>query len=53
MLGTSLPVALDRGAGFPGLIVAMLFIAFGVGATKATISPLIGMARLWVCFNQD
>ncbi|KAF2019953.1 oligopeptide transporter [Aaosphaeria arxii CBS 175.79] len=42
MLTTSLPVALDRGAGLPGLIVAMFLIASGVGATKATVSPFIG-----------
>ncbi|CAO2658288.1 Nn.00g060110.m01.CDS01 [Neocucurbitaria sp. VM-36] len=42
MLTTSLPVALDRGAGLPGLIVAMFLIGLGVGAIKATISPFIG-----------
>ncbi|KAF9692384.1 hypothetical protein EKO04_009697 [Ascochyta lentis] len=42
MLTTSLPVALDHGAGFPGLIAAMVLIALGVGAIKATISPFIG-----------
>ncbi|KAH7084353.1 oligopeptide transporter [Paraphoma chrysanthemicola] len=42
MLATSLPVAIDRGAGLPGLVSAMFLIALGVGATKATVSPLIG-----------
>ncbi|EMD85234.1 hypothetical protein COCC4DRAFT_76455 [Bipolaris maydis ATCC 48331] len=42
MCTTSIPVALENGAGLPGLICAMFLIAFGVGATKATISPLIG-----------
>jgi POT family proton-dependent oligopeptide transporter len=42
MFATSLPVALDNGAGIPGLAVSMLFIGLGVGAVKATISPFIG-----------
>lgn len=42
MLATSLPVALDNGAGLPGLIAAMFLIGLGVGAIKATISPFIG-----------
>ncbi|KAF1828645.1 oligopeptide transporter [Decorospora gaudefroyi] len=42
MLATSLPVALDHGAGLPGLLAAMVLIALGVGAIKATISPFIG-----------
>ncbi|KAL1844005.1 hypothetical protein VTJ49DRAFT_6409 [Mycothermus thermophilus] len=42
MFGTSLPAALDRGAGIPGLAVTMLFIGLGVGCVKSTISPFIG-----------
>ncbi|KAK1981817.1 oligopeptide transporter [Colletotrichum cereale] len=42
MFATSLPSSLDRGAGLPGLIVAMVLVGLGVGATKATISPFIG-----------
>ncbi|KAL2133427.1 hypothetical protein VTI74DRAFT_2353 [Chaetomium olivicolor] len=42
MFATSLPVALDNGAGIPGLAVSMVFIGLGVGAVKSTISPFIG-----------
>ncbi|KAF3799835.1 putative peptide transporter ptr2 [Colletotrichum gloeosporioides] len=42
MFATALPSSLDNGAGLPGLIVAMILIGLGVGATKATISPFIG-----------
>ncbi|KAF2027053.1 oligopeptide transporter [Setomelanomma holmii] len=44
MLTKSFPVALDHGAGLPRLISAMFLIAFGVGATKATISPFIDVS---------
>ncbi|KAF2841748.1 hypothetical protein M501DRAFT_929637 [Patellaria atrata CBS 101060] len=39
---TSIPLALDRGAGLSGLIVAMLFVGLGVGAVKATFFPFLG-----------
>ncbi|KAK5659573.1 hypothetical protein OQA88_775 [Cercophora sp. LCS_1] len=42
MFATSLPVALDAGAGVPGLAVSMIFTALGVGGIKSTISPFIG-----------
>lgn len=42
MFATSLPVALDNGAGIPGLALSMVFIGLGVGAVKSTISPFIG-----------
>lgn len=42
MFATSLPVALDNGAGVPGLAVSMIFTALGVGGIKSTISPFIG-----------
>ncbi|KAL2257918.1 hypothetical protein VTK26DRAFT_8974 [Humicola hyalothermophila] len=42
MFATSLPVALDNGAGIPGLALSMVFIGLGVGGVKATISPFIG-----------
>lgn len=42
MFATSLPVALDNGAGVPGLAVAMFLIGLGVGGVKSTISPFIG-----------
>lgn len=45
MFTTSLPAALDRGAGVPGLAMAMILIGLGVGATKATVSPFIGELR--------
>ena len=40
---TSLPVALDNGAGIGGLVASMLLIGAGVGAVKATFFPLVGM----------
>jgi len=42
MFATSLPIALDNGAGIPGLAVAMIFIGLGTGGVKSTISPFIG-----------
>ncbi|KAF1995388.1 hypothetical protein P154DRAFT_526318 [Amniculicola lignicola CBS 123094] len=42
LFATSLPVALDRGAGLPGLAVAMVLIGLGVGGVKATFSPYLG-----------
>lgn len=42
LLLTSLPVALDRGAGLPGLILAMTFIGLGAGCIRATYFPFIG-----------
>ncbi|KZL72602.1 oligopeptide transporter [Colletotrichum tofieldiae] len=41
LLVTSLPVALDRGAGLPGLITAMVLIAVGVAGVKATLPPFL------------
>ncbi|PGH27485.1 hypothetical protein AJ80_00725 [Polytolypa hystricis UAMH7299] len=41
MFATSMPAALNNGAGVPGLAAAMILIGLGVGATKATISPFI------------
>lgn len=38
---TSLPALLSRGAGLPGLIVAMVFVSCGLGAIKATIPPYL------------
>jgi len=42
MFATSLPVALEHGAGIPGLAVSMFLIGLGVGGVKSTISPFIG-----------
>ncbi|OAL57338.1 MFS general substrate transporter [Pyrenochaeta sp. DS3sAY3a] len=42
LLCTSLPVSLDNGAGVPGLAVAMILVAIGVGGVKATFSPFLG-----------
>jgi dipeptide/tripeptide permease len=47
LLVTSLPVALERGAGVPGLGVAMVFIGLGAGCVKATYFPFLGMFMPW------
>ncbi|KAF6827315.1 peptide transporter ptr2-like protein 2 [Colletotrichum musicola] len=41
LLITSLPVALSKGAGLPGLIAAMILIAIGVAGVKATLPPFL------------
>ncbi|KAJ0165529.1 putative peptide transporter ptr2 [Colletotrichum tanaceti] len=41
LLLTSLPIALDRGAGLPGLVAAMILIAIGVAGVKATLPPFL------------
>lgn len=38
---TSLPFALDNGAGLGGLIAAMIVIGLGTGGIKSNVSPLI------------
>ncbi|KAK5997345.1 Peptide transporter PTR2 [Cladobotryum mycophilum] len=38
---TSLPIALEHGAGLPGYIVAIIIIGFGTGGIKSNIAPLI------------
>ncbi|KAF2876579.1 peptide transporter-like protein PTR2 [Massariosphaeria phaeospora] len=38
---TSLPMAIEHGAAFPGLITAMIVIGLGTGGIKANVSPLI------------
>ncbi|KAK3346085.1 oligopeptide transporter [Lasiosphaeria hispida] len=42
MFATSLPVALESGAGVPGLALSMVLIALGIGGIKSTMSPFIG-----------
>jgi POT family proton-dependent oligopeptide transporter len=49
MLVTSLPFALDRHAGLPGLLVSMTFIALGAGAVKSTYFPLLGQILDLTC----
>ena len=39
---TSLPSMINRGAGLPGLIVAIITISAALGGTKASIPPLLG-----------
>ncbi|RPA72044.1 PTR2-domain-containing protein [Ascobolus immersus RN42] len=38
---TSLPFALDNGAGLPGLVVTMIVLGLGTGGIKSNVSPLI------------
>jgi hypothetical protein len=40
---TSLPALFDREAGVAGLAVSMVLIGLGVGGTKATFTPFIGI----------
>lgn len=42
MTTTSIPEALDKGAGVPGLAVAMVLVGLGVASIKATIYPFLG-----------
>lgn len=42
MFTTSLPTALENGAGLGGLVCAMVLIGLGVGGVKATHSPFLG-----------
>ena len=44
LITTSIPAALEQGAGLPGLIVSMVVVGTGVGGVKATIGPFIGMS---------
>lgn len=39
---TSIPKSLDKGAGVPGLAVAMVFFALGAGCVKACYVPFLG-----------
>ena len=38
---TSLPTAVEHGAGLPGYIIAIIIIGFGTGGIKSNIAPLI------------
>lgn len=38
---SSLPVAIENGAGLGGLVTAMIVIGFGTGGIKSNVSPLI------------
>ncbi|KAJ7616086.1 di/tri peptide transporter 2 [Roridomyces roridus] len=41
LFATSLPVSLDHGAGFGGLIAAIVIIGIGAGGMKSNLSPFI------------
>lgn len=51
MFVTSLPVALESGAGVPGLGLSMFLIGLGIGGVKATISPFIGQSSVNLSFG--
>ncbi|KAF2743830.1 peptide transporter-like protein PTR2 [Sporormia fimetaria CBS 119925] len=38
---TSLPISIEHGGAFPGLLVAMFIIGLGTGGIKSNVSPLI------------
>ncbi|KAK3309421.1 putative oligopeptide transporter [Chaetomium strumarium] len=38
---TSIPLCLEKGAGFPGLIVALFIIGLGAGGIKSNVGPLV------------
>ncbi|KAL0095080.1 POT family-domain-containing protein [Phycomyces blakesleeanus] len=38
---TSIPVAIENGAAYPGFIVSLVIIGFGTGGIKANVSPLV------------
>ncbi|KAJ5481131.1 Peptide transporter PTR2 [Penicillium diatomitis] len=38
---TSLPIALEHGAGLPGFIVSILIVGLGTGGIKSNVAPLI------------
>lgn len=42
LLITSIPMLSQRGAGLPGLIVAMVWISLGLGGIKSTLPPFLG-----------
>lgn len=41
LFATSLPVAIEHGIAFPGLVIAMVVIGLGTGGIKSNVSPLI------------
>jgi POT family proton-dependent oligopeptide transporter len=47
----SIPWMLDRGAGLPGLIVAMIVISLALGGVKASLPPLLGVCPIKVHVN--
>ncbi|CAM0142265.1 peptide transporter ptr2 [Umbelopsis sp. WA50703] len=38
---TSIPSAIDSGASFPGFVVGLVIIGFGMGGIKSNVSPLV------------
>jgi POT family proton-dependent oligopeptide transporter len=49
----SIPWMLDRGAGLPGLIVAMIVISLALGGVKASLPPLLGVCPINVHVNVE
>ena len=48
MTATSLPAALDNGAGIGGLAASLILVGLGVGGVKAVYFPFLGVTKVFV-----
>jgi POT family proton-dependent oligopeptide transporter len=46
-----MPWMIDRGAGLPGMIVAMIVISLAFGGVKTSLPPLLGVRPMDVNVN--